>query len=45
MNELNESVIAITVENSSTIFSDGWTYDVAHDGRKHAPVYITEDKW
>ena len=44
MNEANEKKVLKTWSRSSTIFPDfvGHTFAV-HDGRKHVPVYITED--
>ena len=44
MNEKNEKKVLKTWSRSSTIFPEfvGHTIDV-HDGRKHVPVYITED--
>ena len=44
MNETGEKVVLITWSRSSTIFPDfvGHTFAV-HDGRKHVPVYVTED--
>ena len=44
MNELGEKKILKTWSRSSTIFPDfvGHTFAV-HDGRKHVPVYVTED--
>ncbi len=44
MNEKGEKVILKTWSRSSTIFPDfvGHTFAV-HDGRKHVPVYVTED--
>ena len=44
MNEAGEKKILKTWSRSSTIFPDfvGHTYAV-HDGRKHVPVYVTED--
>ena len=44
MNEKNEKVVLKTWSRSSTIFPDfvGHTFAV-HDGRKHVPVYVTED--
>ena len=44
MNKSGEKRILKTWSRSSTIFPDfvGHTFAV-HDGRKHVPVYITED--
>ncbi len=44
MNESGEKRILKTWSRSSTIFPDfvGHTFAV-HDGRKHVPVYVTED--
>ena len=44
MNEAGEKKILKTGSRSSTIFPDfvGHTFAV-HDGRKHVPVYVTED--
>ena len=44
MNEKGEKIVLKTWSRSSTIFPDfvGHTFAV-HDGRKHVPVYITED--
>ena len=44
MNEKGEKKVLKTWSRSSTIFPDfvGHTI-VVHDGRKHVPVYITED--
>ena len=44
MNEAGEKKILKTWSRSSTIFPDfvGHTFAV-HDGRKHVPVYVTED--
>ena len=44
MNEAGEKRILKTWSRSSTIFPDfvGLTFAV-HDGRKHVPVYVTED--
>ena len=44
MNESGEKQILKTWSRSSTIFPDfvGHTFAV-HDGRKHVPVYVTED--
>ena len=45
MNEKGEKIVLKTWSRSSTIFPDfvGHTFAV-HDGRKHVPVYVTEDK-
>lgn len=44
MNENKEKKVLKTWSRASTIFPDfvGHTFAV-HDGRKHVPVYITED--
>ena len=44
MNQAGEKRILKTWSRSSTIFPDfvGHTFAV-HDGRKHVPVYVTED--
>lgn len=44
MNEAGEKRILKTWSRSSTIFPEfvGHTF-AAHDGRKHVPVYVTED--
>ena len=44
MNESGEKEVLKTWSRSSTIFPDfvGHTFAV-HDGRKHVPVYVTED--
>ena len=44
MNDAGEKRILKTWSRSSTIFPDfvGHTFAV-HDGRKHVPVYVTED--
>ena len=44
MNKPGEKKIVKTWSRSSTIFPDfvGHTFAV-HDGRKHVPVYVTED--
>ena len=44
MNEAGEKNVLKTWSRSSTIFPDfvGHTFAV-HDGRKHVPVYVTED--
>ena len=44
MNEKGEKIVLKTWSRSSTIFPDfvGHTSAV-HDGRKHVPVYVTED--
>ena len=45
MNEAGEKRILKTWSRSSTIFPEfvGHTFAV-HDGRKHVPVYVTEEK-
>ncbi len=44
MNEANEKKVLKTWSRASTIFPEfvGHTIGV-HDGRKHVPVYVTED--
>ena len=44
MTEKGEKIVLKTWSRSSTIFPDfvGHTFAV-HDGRKHVPVYVTED--
>lgn len=44
MNKAGEKVVLKTWSRASTIFPEfvGHTFAV-HDGRKHVPVYITED--
>ena len=44
MNEAGEKKVVKTWSRASTIFPEfvGHTFAV-HDGRKHAPVYVTED--
>ena len=44
MNKTSEKIVFETWSRSSTIFPDfvGHTFAV-HDGRKHVPVYVTED--
>ena len=44
MNKNGEKIVLRTWSRSSTIFPDfvGHTFAV-HDGRKHVPVYVTED--
>ncbi|MBN2796171.1 MAG: 30S ribosomal protein S19 [Clostridia bacterium] len=44
MNEKNEKQVVKTWSRSSTIFPQMVGHTIAvHDGRKHVPVYITED--
>ena len=44
MNEKNEKKVIKTWSRSSTIFPEFIGHTVAvYDGRKHVPVYITED--
>ena len=44
MNETGEKRILKTWSRASTIFPDFIGHTIAiHDGRKHVPVYITED--
>ncbi|MBT9167008.1 MAG: 30S ribosomal protein S19 [Syntrophomonadaceae bacterium] len=44
MNEKNEKKVIKTWSRRSTIFPDMVGHTLAvHDGRKHVPVYVTED--
>ena len=44
MNEAGEKKVLMTWSRSSTIFPDFVGHTIAvHDGRKHVPVYVTED--
>ena len=44
MNEKGEKIVIKTLSRSSTIFPDFVCHTIAvHDGRKHVPVYVTED--
>jgi small subunit ribosomal protein S19 len=44
MNEANEKKVLKTWSRSSTIFPQMVGHTIAvHDGRKHVPVYVTED--
>ena len=44
MNEAGEKRVLKTWSRSSTIFPDMIGHTIAvHDGRKHVPVYVTED--
>lgn len=44
MNEKGEKKVYKTWSRSSTIFPDFVGHTIAvHDGRKHVPVYVTED--
>ena len=44
MNKAGEKKIVKTWSRSSTIFPDFVGHTIAvHDGRKHVPVYVTED--
>ena len=44
MNEANEKKVVKTWSRASTIFPDMVGHTIAvHDGRKHVPVYVTED--
>ena len=44
MNKAGEKRILKTWSRSSTIFPDFVGHTIAvHDGRKHVPVYVTED--
>ena len=45
MNEKNEKKVLKTWSRSSTIFPEFVGHTIAvHDGRKHVPVYVTEDR-
>ena len=44
MNEKNEKKVLKTWSRSSTIFPEFVGHTIAvHDGRRHVPVYVTED--
>ena len=44
MNKTGKKVVLKTWSRSSTIFPDFVGHTIAvHDGRKHLPVYVTED--
>ena len=44
LNEKNEKKVIKTWSRRSTIFPEMVSHTIAvHDGRKHVPVYITED--
>ncbi|MEG1608442.1 MAG: 30S ribosomal protein S19 [Clostridia bacterium] len=44
MNEAGQKKVVKTWSRSSTIFPDFVGHTIAvHDGRKHVPVYVTED--
>ena len=44
MNEKNEKKVIKTWSRSSTIFPEFIGHTIAvHDGKKHVPVYVTED--
>ena len=44
MNEAGDKKVLKTWSRSSTIFPDFVGHTIAvHDGRKHVPVYVTED--
>lgn len=44
MNEADEKKVLKSWSRSSTIFPDFVGHTIAvHDGRKHVPVYVTED--
>ena len=44
MNEKNEKSVLKTWSRASTIFPEFVGHTIAvHDGRKHIPVYVTED--
>ena len=44
MNEKGEKIVLKAWSRSSTIFPDFVVHTFAvHDGRKHVPVYVTED--
>ena len=45
LNEAGEKKVLKTWSRSSTIFPEFVGHTIAvHDGRKHIPVYVTEDK-
>lgn len=44
MNDANEKKVLKTWSRASTIFPDMVGHTIAvHDGKKHVPVYVTED--
>ena len=44
MNSSGEKIVVKTWSRASTIFPDMVGHTIAvHDGRKHVPVYVTED--
>ena len=44
MNEKNEKIVIKTWSRASTIFPQMVGHTIAvHDGRKHVPVYVSED--
>lgn len=44
MNQANKKTVLKTWSRASTIFPDFVGHTIAvHDGRKHVPVYVTED--
>ena len=44
MNELNEKKVVKTWSRASTIFPEMVGHTIAvHDGRKHVPVFVSED--
>ncbi len=44
MNEKNEKIVVKTWSRASTIFPEMVGHTIAvYDGRKHVPVYVTED--
>ena len=44
MNDVNKKEVVKTWSRRSTIFPDMIGHTIAvHDGRKHVPVYVTED--
>lgn len=44
LNEANDKKVVKTWSRSSTIFPEFVGHTIAvHDGRKHVPVYVTED--
>ena len=44
MNEKNEKKVIKTWSRTSTVFPEFIGHTIAvHDGRKHVPVYVTED--
>ena len=44
MNETGEKIVLKSWSRASTIFPDFVGHTIAiHDGRKHVPIYVTED--